>query len=82
MEENELIEQLIPAVSQQLESEDTPFVKVEFDRLVAAGESPHEAKKLIALCLADESDRMFKEKRDFDLQRYQTLLELLPMTPE
>lgn len=82
MEENELIEQLIPAVEQQLKSKDTPFVKKHFTRLVNEGETEHEAKKMISLCLADESNRMFIDRRDFDLKRYQTLLEQLPILPE
>ena len=82
MEENELIEQLIPAVEQQLESKETPFVKKHFDRLISDGETEQETKMMIALCLADESNRMFIEKRDFDLDRYKQLLSVLPVLPE
>ena len=82
MEENELIQQLIPAVEQQLESPATPFVKDHFDALIEAGESADEAKKMIALCLADETNRMFIEKRDFDLERYASLIEELPDLPQ
>ena len=81
-EEESLVENLIPAVEQQLESGATPYVKVTFDRLVKAGEEEAEAKKLIALCLADESNRMFVDKRDFDVVRYQELLNALPEVPE
>ena len=37
---------------------------------------------MIAHSLADESNRMFIEKRDFDVARYQELLGELPHEPE
>lgn len=82
MEENELIEQLIPAVEQQLDSPATPFVKKHFDRMVKLGETEFEVKKMIALCLTDETNRMFVESRDFDIKRYEALLIALPELPE
>lgn len=81
-EEQSIVEQLIPAVEQQLESPQTPYVKKAFDRLVADGEEEAEVKMMIALCLADESNRMFIDKRDFDANRYQELLTALPELPE
>lgn len=79
MNDESLIESLLPAVEQQLESEQTPYVKTTFDRLVEQEElSPDQAKELIAICLADESNRMYIDKRDFDIIRYQQLLENLP----
>ncbi len=81
-EEESLVSNLVPAVEQQMESDQTPFVKKTYDRLVESGEEEGEAKLLIALCLADESNRMFIDKRDFDLKRYQELLERLPEVPE
>ena len=79
MNDQSLIESLLPAVNQQLDSEQTPYVKAAFIRLVEKEEiSPDEAKELIALCLADESNRMYIDKRDFDVSRYQQLLEDLP----
>ena len=81
-EEENFVEKLVPAVEQQMESSDTPYVKVAYDRLVKDGEEADEAKMLIALCLADESNRMFIDKRDFDVKRYQELLSALPDVPE
>ena len=79
MNDESLIESLLPAVEQQLESDQTPYVKASFIRLVEQEKiSPDEAKELIAICLADESNRMYIDKRDFDIQRYQQLLENLP----
>ena len=83
-EEDDLVKNLVPAVEQQLESEQTPFVKDTLDRLLKSNEEidAEEAKMMIALCLADESNRMFIDKRDFDLRRYQALLSNLPELPE
>ncbi len=79
MNDESLIESLLPAVDQQLESAQTTYVKSTFDRLVEHEQlSPDQAKELIAICLADESNRMYVDKRDFDIQRYQQLLEELP----
>ena len=76
MNDQSLIESLLPAVEQQMASEQTPYVKTTFTRLVEKEQiSPDEAKELIALCLADESNRMYIDKRDFDVIRYQQLLE-------
>jgi hypothetical protein len=81
-EEDDLVKNLLPAVEQQLESEQTPFVKQALNRLIKAGEDSEESKMMIALCLADESNRMFIDQRDFDVVRYQTLLNALPEMPE
>lgn len=81
MEETDLVSSLIPAVEQQLESADTPFVKAAYQRLIALDDiSEDDAQHMIALCLADESNRMFIDKRNFDLNRYKELLEGLPDT--
>ncbi len=79
----ELSLSLIPAVEQQLESSETPFVKEHFDRLIQEDEiDEHEAKKMIALCLADEVETMQKEQRSFNLPRYQQMVQFLPLLPE
>jgi hypothetical protein len=54
MNDESLIESLLPAVDQQLESDQTPYVKITFDRLVEQDQlSPDQARELIAICLAD-----------------------------
>ena len=79
MNDQSLIESLLPAVEQQLESPQTPYVKSTFVRLVEQEKlSPDHAKEHIAICLADESNRMFIDKRDFDVTRYEQLLADLP----
>jgi len=81
-EENDLVKNLVPAVREQLESSETPFVKRAMKRLLADGEEESEVEMMMALCLADESNRMFIDKRGFDLKRYQELLDALPELPE
>lgn len=82
MEETDLISALIPAVEQQLDSPETPFVRITLDRLTQDDTTTREeAMQMIALCLADESNRMFIDKRNFDIDRYQSLLNTLPELP-
>lgn len=83
MEETDLISSLVPAVEQQLKSPATPFVKKTYERILKLDDVDNdEALKMIALCLADESNRMYIDKRDFDLDRYKELLDALPELPE
>ncbi len=82
-DEPSLAESLIPAIEEQLKSSATPYVAKAHQRLVGHEHiESDEAKLMIALCLADESNRMYLEKRDFDVERYQTLLKQLPELPE
>ena len=76
------IEQLVPAVQQQLTSPETPYVGETYQRLLQDPEiDEQEAKLMISLCLADESECMVDEDREFDIARYRTLLALLPKLP-
>ncbi len=76
------IEQLVPAVEQQLISPETPYVDETYQRLLQDPEIDEvEAKLMIALCLADESEGMVDGNREFDIARYRTLLALLPKLP-
>ena len=80
---DEAVEQLIPAVEQQLASPVTLYVKETFERLLTEPDiEEDEAKAMIAFCLADEIEALEIEKRDFSEERYQTLLSLLPIMPE
>jgi hypothetical protein len=76
-----LIIGLLPAVDQQITSPATPYVGTTLARLLALGEDPAEARRLIAFCLADEANRMMIDRRAFDPKRYQTLLNSLPELP-
>lgn len=83
MEETDLITSLTPAIKEQLSSKDTPYVRKAFQRLIKLDDiDDAEAIKMLALCLADESNRMFIDKRNFDELRYQMLLNALPDLPE
>lgn len=83
MEETDLVHSLVPAIMQQLDSPDTPFVKATYNRIIKLDDvDQDEAHKMLALCLADESNRMFIDKRDFDIKRYKQLLDALPELPE
>nr|NIP93584.1 hypothetical protein [Akkermansiaceae bacterium] len=56
---SEILEMLIPAVEEQIASGETGYVKRVFEGLVAEAEIEEgEAKKMIAVCLADEMERM------------------------
>ncbi|MGB0992350.1 MAG: hypothetical protein ACPG32_07755 [Akkermansiaceae bacterium] len=78
MNDENLIDSLLPAVQQQLESPQTPYVKKTLTRLTTQENlSEERALEMIALCLADESNRMFIDKRDFDVERYKELLDSL-----
>ena len=83
MEETDLITSLTPAIREQLSSKDTPYVRKALQRLIKLDDvDDSEAIKMLALCLADESNRMFIDKRNFDELRYQMLLNALPELPE
>ncbi|GAA5495224.1 hypothetical protein SAMN02745181_3516 [Rubritalea squalenifaciens DSM 18772] len=83
MEDTDLVASLIPAIEQQLESPETPFVKKTYERLMKDEETDEEdVLYMMAICLADESNRMFIDKRDFDIARYKELLDALPEIPQ
>lgn len=74
---------LIPAIEEQLHSPDTPFVAEAMETLLTEDDiEDEEAKYMLAFCLADEIEKMNKEERPFNSERYQMLLKLLPALPE
>jgi hypothetical protein len=80
---DEAVEKLLPAVEEQLNSPETPYVREAFDRILTEPDiEEEEAKAMLAFCLADEIEAMKADDRDFDGNRYQMLLELLPVMPE
>lgn len=80
---DEILLQLLPAIEEQLKSPETPYVRETFDRLIQDPEiDEDEAKAMLAFCLADEVEMMQDHKRLFDADRYQLLLQLLPIMPE
>jgi hypothetical protein len=74
---------LLPAVDEQIASPATPFVATALQRLTEDDQiAPDEARYMIAFCLADEIERLEQTQSAFDLERYETLLALLPTLPE
>jgi hypothetical protein len=72
---------LLEVVDNQLRDLDPPETKQTFDRLLAEGHSPHEAKRLIAYVLASEINAMMAEKQPYDEARYIAGLQRLPDLP-
>ena len=80
---DEAVEKLLPAIEEQLNSPETPYVREAFHRILTKPDiEEEEAKAMLAFCLADEVEAMMADERDFDSNRYQMLLELLPVMPE
>ncbi|MDQ8190423.1 hypothetical protein [Roseibacillus persicicus] len=74
---------LLPAIEEQLTSPETPFVASTLTSLSSEDDiEEEEAKYMIAFCLADEIEKMNREERPFDLERYKLLLTLLPALPQ
>lgn len=69
---------LIDAVEQQIASPATRYVAATFERLLRDGLDADAARELIAACLAEESDRMFRSRRPFDEAGYRRRLDQLP----
>lgn len=80
---DETIAHLLPAIGEQLDSPDTPYVRVTFERLLREPDiEEEEARAMLAFCLADELEAMDSDDRPFDAERYEMLLSLLPAMPE
>jgi hypothetical protein len=62
------------AVDQQIASPATRYVKETYERLIKAGLGEADAKELIAECLAEETDAMFRGRREFDEKSYRSRL--------
>ena len=80
---DEAVEALLPAINEQLDSPDTPYVREAYERLLAEPDiEDEEACAMLAFCLADEIEAMTSDERPFNVERYQLLLTLLPAMPE
>jgi hypothetical protein len=80
---DEAVRQLLPAIEEQLGSQDTPYVRATYERLLQEEEiDDEEARAMLAFCLADELEAMGMQDRSFDAGRYEMLLNLLPVMPE
>lgn len=76
---DDLLPDLITAVEQQIASTDTKYVAQTFDRLIALGLDPDEAKSQIAICLGEEMEALLKTRKPFNESAYRAALEALPM---
>lgn len=68
-------------VDNQLRSGEPPETGQTFERLLAEGHSPDEARQLLAAVMSSEVFRMLKHKRPFDGDGYVAALKRLPKLP-
>ena len=79
----EMIENLVPAVREQLESPDTAYVKNCLERLTGREKlGEQEALELMAQALAITINAMVVGARTFDSGKYKALLKDLPPHPD
>ena len=79
----EMIETLVPAVQEQLESPDTAYVKNCLERLTGREKlGEQEALELMAQALAITINAMVVGGRSFDSEKYKALLKDLPALPD
>ncbi len=79
----EMIEPLVPAVREQLESPDTAYVKNCLERLTGREKlGEQEALELMAQALAITINAMVVGGRSFDSGKYKALLKDLPALPD
>ena len=79
----EMIETLVPAVREQLESPDTAYVKNCLERLTGREKlGEQEALELMAQALAITINAMVVGGRSFDSETYKALLKDLPALPD
>jgi hypothetical protein len=72
---------IIKVVDNQLRSNDPPQTGQTFNRLLAAGHSDQEAKRLIACVVAAEIFDVLKKQQPFNLERFVNGLDNLPTLP-
>ena len=80
---DEMIEDLLPAVQEQLSAPETAYVKGCLERLTAKEKlEEQEALELIAQALAVVINEMVVGGRPFDSEKYRSLLKDLPLLPD
>ncbi len=80
---DEMVEALIPAVREQLESADTAYVKTCLERLTGKeGLEEQDALELMAQALAIAVNQMMVSGKPFDVKNYKELLKNLPLLPD
>lgn len=74
-------ESILEAVECQLHDISSSAPQKTYERLLIHGTSVDEAKRLIAVALVYETKDMMREERNFDWERYDQLLQKLPVMP-
>lgn len=72
---------IIEVVENQVRDNDPPETKQTYDRLIMAGYSEEEAKRLIGSVVAIEVFGVLRKKEVFNLRRFVQALERLPDLP-
>jgi len=72
---------IMKVVDNQLRGNDPPQSGQTFKRLMAAGHSEQEAKRLIACVVAAEIFDVLKQQQPFNLERFVKALDNLPALP-
>ncbi|SHL28423.1 hypothetical protein [Phytopseudomonas punonensis] len=73
---------LVQAIENQLESGEPAFAQAVLNKLTLVGHEREESVQMMAMVLANEVDRMLREDRPFDAERYERLLRALPTLPD
>jgi len=73
---------ILEVVNNQMRALNPPATKETFDRLVAEGLAPDEARRLIGCVVASEIFDVLKHAQPYDEERYVTALRRLPELPE
>jgi hypothetical protein len=72
---------IMKVVDNQLRSNDPPQTQQTFKRLIDAGISEKEAKRLIACVVSAEIFDVLKQQQPFNLERFVKALDKLPAMP-
>lgn len=74
--------QMKTVVRTQINNNDPAIAKQTYERLLADGHNEKEVIRMMACVLIAEMADMVKEMREFDLEKYTTMLNDLPTEPE
>ena len=72
---------IMKVVENQLRNNDPPQTRQTFERLLAAGHTEDEAKRLIACVVSAEIFDVLKRQEPFNLDRFVKALDRLPAMP-
>jgi len=72
---------IMKVVENQIRNNDPPQTKQTVERLIAAGHSEAEAKRLIGCVVSAEIFDVLKKQEPFDLNRFVKALDRLPAMP-